>query len=365
MPAQSVTILGGGNTAFASAAKLALDGHTVTLGELPEFADSVATVTSTKRISLEFDGAVQSALLHDVTTDLSRALDASDIVLVMVPAYAHRAFAEACAPHLRPRHTVVLMPGTLGSLEWARVLSEHGIDQVTLAEVDTSPYVCRKTGPENATIWGEVTGLGLGVFPATETETVLQELIPLFPGITAYSDVVECGLSSLNPVVHPAGVVMNAGRIEYSRGEFYFYDEGVTPSVARVIMAVDEERRAIGQALGYSLQPVNEAFHKAGFGPDGDLWATINGSRMLTQLKAPGSMENRWLTEDMPYGIATWSLLGQSIGVETPLMRAVIDIGGAVTGVDPWEAGRSLGDLGISDMTTEQLKQYLRTGRAS
>jgi len=35
------------------------------------------------------------------------------------------------------------------------------------------------------------------------------------------------------------GVLMNAGRIEYSRGEFYFYEEGVSSSVAKVIEKVD------------------------------------------------------------------------------------------------------------------------------
>ena len=71
--------------------------------------------------------------------------------------------AEALAPHLTDRHTVVLMPGTLGSLEWAELLRKRGVTGVTLAEVDTAPYVCRKTAPDEATIWGLVTGLGLGV----------------------------------------------------------------------------------------------------------------------------------------------------------------------------------------------------------
>ena len=66
------------------------------------------------------------------------------------------------------------------------------------------------------------------MFPAIETEATASLLTPLFPGIQPYSDVVECGLSSLNPVVHPAGVLMNAGRIEHSDGEFYFYGEGDT-----------------------------------------------------------------------------------------------------------------------------------------
>ncbi len=362
MPSRPITILGGGNTAFASAARLALDGHTVTLCELPQFAENVAPIETSKTITLTQDGQEQVAELHDVTTDVRRGVNAAGLLLVMVPAYAHSAFAEACAPHLRRGKTVVLMPGTLGSLEWARILSEHGVTGVAIAEVDTSPYVCRRTGPAEATIWGAVTGLGLGVLPATSTEEVAADLAPIFPGITAYSDAAECGLSSLNPVVHPAGVLMNAGRIEHSDGEFFFYGEGVTPSVAKVIMAVDKERRAIGEKLGYTLTPVNESFSNAGFGPAGDLVETIKQSDMLTQLKAPGSMENRWLTEDMPYGIATWSLLGEKLGVETPIMRSVIELCSVVVGASAWDSARTLEDLGIADLSPAVLRRFLRSG---
>ena len=72
----------------------------------------------------------------------------------------------------------------------------------------------------------------------------------LFPGAVAYGSALEAGLSALNPVVHPPGVLMNAGRIERSRGEFWFYEEGVTPSVVNVIEAVDRERLALGRGAG-------------------------------------------------------------------------------------------------------------------
>ena len=125
---------------------------------------------------------------------------------------------------------------------------------------------------------------------------------------------------------------MNAGRIERSRGEFWFYEEGVTPSVVNVIEAVDRERLALGAALGLHLTPVAEAFHRAGFGPAGDLWAIINGSRMLTALRAPGQVDTRWLTEDIPYGLATWA------AARRPARRGDADDG------CPGDAG--LGDAG-------------------
>ena len=359
---EHITILGGGNTAFAAAANLTLKGFGVTLCELPEFEEMLDPVRDSGVIHLIGVEETGAARVHSLTTDIEAALNASDLVLVIVPAYAHKPFALACAPYLRPEHTVVLMPGTLGTLEWATLLRERDVTGVTLAEVDTAPYVCRKTAPDTATIWGTVTGLGLGVLPATETERVRGRLSPFFPGIQAYPTVMACGLSAMNPVVHPAGVLMNAGRIEYSHGEFYFYEEGVSPSVAKTIMAVDAERRAIAKALGYDLVTADEAFYRAGFGPKGDLWAAINGSRMLTQLKAPGALESRWLTEDIPYGLSAWHDVGAQYGVDAPLMRGLVDIASVVMGFDGWTTGRSVRELGIAGMGLEDLNAFLEVG---
>lgn len=362
MTDKPIAVLGGGNTAFAVAARLTLQGHRIILGEVPEFAAALDPIRPTGVIHLRGVAGEGKAALYRVTTDVSEALAEAELVLVIVPAYAHRPFALACIPYLRPQHKVVLMPGTLGSLEWSQLLRQAGVEGVTLAEVDTAPYVCRKTAPDTATIWGVVKGLGLGVLPSTETTRVQKLLEPLFPGVQTYPDVMACGLSAMNPVVHPAGVLMNAGRIEYSRGEFYFYEEGVSPSVAKVIMQVDEERRRIGAALGYELLPVHEAFHRAGFGPAGDLWAAINGSWMLTRLKAPGSLESRWLTEDIPYGLAAWSRVGAQYGVETPILRALVELGSVVMGFDAWKAGRNMEDLGLAGLDRKALTQLLEKG---
>jgi opine dehydrogenase len=362
---EQITILGGGNTAFATAANLTLRGFEITLCEIPGFEYMLDPIRENNVIHLLGVEETGAARIDRITTDIEATLEASDLVLLIVPSYAHKPFALACAPHLRSDHTVVLMPGTLGTLEWATLLREQNINEVTLAEVDTAPYVCRKTAPDSATIWGTVTGLGLGVLPATETDRVRDRLEPLFPGLQTYPTVMACGLAAMNPVVHPAGVLMNAGRVEYSHGEFYFYEEGVSPSVAKTIMTVDAERRAIAKALGYALPAADEAFHRAGFGPRGDLWATINGSRMLTQLKAPGSLKSRWLTEDIPYGLSTWHDVGKQYGVDAPLMRGLVDIGSVVMGFDGWAGGRSVRELGIEGMDLDTLNAFLQTGSIS
>ncbi len=331
MAADSVVVLGGGNTAFSVAAKLALEGHQVVLWEAPEQAASVAPIRDTRQIRLTGTGGEGLATLAGVTTNAAEALAASRI------SYAHKAFAAHILPHLRRDHVLALLPGNLGSLFFARLLRAGSFASADggplLVESDTAPYVCRKLAPDHAHIWGVVPAMGVGVFPATETARALDALLPYFPGLQSYPHVVGAGLGAMNPIVHPPGVLMNAGRVEYSRGEFYFYEEGVTPGVVRVIEALDAERRALGEALGLQLLPVAEAFHAAGFGPKGDLWSAINGSRMLTQLKAPGSLQTRWLSEDVPYGLRTWAELGDRVNLRMPVARALVALGDAVMGV--------------------------------
>ena len=358
----SLTVIGGGNTAFATAANLALRGAAVTLGELPSYQHMVEGIMRSGEIKLDGVAETGVAKLEAVTTDIGAAVGANQLVLVAVPAYAHGPVARACAPHLSETHTVILLPGTLGSFEFAAILADEGQQNVTLAETDTSPYVCRKTGPDEAYVWGVVPRLGIGVLPATRSEPVLEQMTELFPGSWLYANALECGLSSLNPIMHPVGVLMNAGRIEYSEGDFFFYEEGVTPGVVEVIEAVDAERRAVGAALGIELSPVARAFSDAGFGPKGDLQETINGSKMLTQLRAPGSLDTRWLFEDAPYGLVSWASLGEQLGVPTPTIRAVIELCSIVLGVDSWSTGRTIARLGLNGLSRQEILEAAEGG---
>ena len=251
------------------------------------------------------------------------------------------------------------MPGTLGSLELKSYFLDNNSEIPIIGETDTSPFVCRKTGNSEAVILGEVPNLGIGIMPKSKAAETIKVLSDFFTGLVSYEDVLECGLSSLNPVMHPAGVILNAGRIEKSEGEFFFYNEGITESVSGVIESVDLERRKIGDFFGYKLDKVADSFHKAGFGQKGTLIETISSSDMLTSLKAPGVINHRWLTEDISYGIYTWSAIGEKFEINTHTMKTLIEMGSILLKKDLKKTGRKLKDLGIEKMTLDEIKNYL------
>ncbi len=356
----SVVVLGGGNTAFSVAAKLALEGHDVALWEHPSQATSIEPIFTRREIRLSGTAGNGVARLALVTTDAAVALGFADTLVAPVPSYAHAALADAIWEHLQARHVLALTPGNLGTLAIAQTLRHTRPNAALplLVETDTAPYVCRKLAPDHAHIWGVVPAMGVGAFPASRTGEAIARVGGMFPGLTTNSDVLETALNATNPIMHPVGVLMNAGRIERSLGEFRFYEEGVTPAVARVIESLDAERRALGRALGFDLPDVAALYHHAGFGPRGDLWAVINGSRMLTPLRAPGSLDTRWLSEDTPYALATWVELGMSVGVPMPIAAAAVTLATALMGGTP-HGSRSLADIGLEGLGADAIRARL------
>ncbi len=364
MDTQCIAVLGGGHGARTVAADMALAGHDVNLFEFERFHDSVSAIFERKKISISGKAHTGDAQLALCTHDVALAIHDVDIILIIVPALYHRVYAELLAPHLRGGEHVVLVPGTLGSLEFVAVLEHFGnTAEITVSELDTLPYATRITGPASVHAYHALPVFGAGVFPATQTHDMLATLKTLYPRITAFRDVLEAGLSNCNPVIHPLGVLMNAGRIEYSRGEFYYFEEGITPATARATEALDRERIEIGKILGLALPDQATSLHAVGYGPKGDLWQVLKGSRGLTPIKGPTTLANRYVTEDIPIGLVCWCQLGEQLGVATPLMRATIEIGIAISGVDYWQHGRTLERCGIRGMSADEIVRYARTGK--
>jgi len=361
--ARKIAILGGGNGGHTLAADLSLQGHEVRLYEMEKFSHQMESVFQTRRIQAV--GAVFAGMaeIARVTSDIGEAIDGAELILVAVPAFAHADYATMLAPIVQGDQLIVLLPGTFGTLEFAAIFRACGADpNVVLAETDTLPYATRLVRPGVVQAHGRTT-VRLGVLPSARTEWACERL----RGVLAFepaANVLEAGFGSLNPVIHPPGTILNAGRIERSRGEFYIYEEGMTPSVVHVMELLDAERRAIAAAFGIRLPPINEAIHESGYGPKGTAWEALNGSTSLTPIKGPSDLKSRYLSEDIPYGLVTFASIAAQIGVETPIMNSLIHLGMALLRRRPEDGCRNAEHLGIRGMDAGQLLRAVTDGYA-
>jgi len=361
----NIAVLGGGHGAHTMAADLALRGFKVKLFEMPEFEKNIKKVLDTREIENSGDIPEEgTARLEDVTTDIGRAIDDVEYIFIAVPAYGHEEYARLLADRVLEGQIIVLFPGTFGTLEFKNIFQKLGNNRdIVLAEADTLPYATRLVEQGVVNVYKKVDKMGLAVFPAKKTAEILKKLSGFFP-FEAYSNVIECGLSSLNPVLHIGAVVLNIGRIEYvAKTTFYLYEQGYTKSTAKVCEYVDKERMALGKKFGFDLISVSDALYRDGFGPKGTLWQTVKASEGLTPISGPNSIDTRYLKEDTPNGFVPWSCLGKQLGVETPTIDSLIHIVSIVYDKDYFTEGRTLEKLGLSGMSAEEMIEYVNEGR--
>jgi opine dehydrogenase len=248
--------------------------------------------------------------------------------------------------------------------------------EITFAESCTLPYGARLKGPGHVSVFIHAVILPTGVFPSKWTDDVIPKLKRFYSTIMPAKDVLEAAINNPNPVVHPVATLLSATRIEHSKGEFYLYAEGMTPSVARTFESLNQERLSICKALGYKLYHWDNLEFKnynlgeteeecryrilntsmdAAFGKDG-IYAGI-------KMKGPEHLKDRYVTEDVPYGMVLLSTLGKLIEIPTPTHDGVIQLCSVVNRTNYWKTGRGVKELGISNFDKKGLKKFLFEGR--
>jgi len=90
------------------------------------------------------------------------------------------------------------------------------------------------------------------------------------------------------------------------------------------------------------------------------LQAPFNTIQVMGRLvKGPSNVNDRYLTEDIPYSLVPISCLGKRLNVPTPIIDALINIGCIVCKEDFWKSGRTLEQLGLEKMDKATLMAFL------
>jgi opine dehydrogenase len=357
-----IAVLGGGNGSFAAAGDFALAGIDVRL-----WRRDAALVTQHRdagsRIALKDARGRHDVALRLITTDISTAVAGAELILCPAPAFAQDDIARQLAPHLRDGQVVFLAPGTFGSLIFAKAARDAGnTASVSFAETGTLPWLTRKHGPFEVAITVRAKRLPVGVFPLTMAAHAVEVIGRAFPGvIEPCGDALSGALMNAGPIIHPPLIVMNAGPIEHFE-RWDIHKEGTQPAIRRVTDALDAERIAVREALGYSGPHFPLTHHYA---KEGEIWMYGRGSH--DRLTDSGDWrerivltEHRYMMEDLRLGLSFLVSVAELAGVATPLAKAFLAIGQTVCSDDT--KVRTLKTLGFGDLDQSQLQQLLREG---
>ncbi len=175
-------------------------------------------------------------------------MEGVEVIFMPLPGFTVSPYAKLLAPHLKDGQAVVMMPGSLSALEFLTAIRAHGCQSdVIVAETGGLPFATRLVAPGKVKTFHIRAICALATIPGNRCQELYAKIEGLYP-FAPRKTVVETGLAHLTPLLHPVGTLLNAGRIERSHGDFYMYEEGMTPGVVRVAERVDQ--RAPGDWRG-------------------------------------------------------------------------------------------------------------------
>jgi opine dehydrogenase len=349
-------VIGAGPIGCATAGHLAQQGVEVGIHDIrPEVIDPIRERGHVRlRVTMQGEAPVAVA-----STDIAEVLPGAQLIVNCVPGSAHEAVATAAAPHLEDGAVLLIQPGqTLSSIAFLQAARRAGFEgDLTPVETLNTLFTARLSAPGQVDVFATKRIVRFAAFPARRTAEVAALLQPLFAPLVPCTSVLEVSLNNVNAVLHPPVTLFNTGLTD-SATPYLFYMEGATPAVVAVAEAVDAERLAIVRAFGLPATSLQE-WYEAAYGiREADLYHTLQAMEPYRTIAGPASMDTRLLLEDIPTGVVAYASLAEKVGVEVPVMQALIETCNTIYQTDFRASGRTLERLGIGHLDREGLLAY-------
>ncbi|MEQ8188185.1 MAG: NAD/NADP octopine/nopaline dehydrogenase family protein [Candidatus Eremiobacterota bacterium] len=358
-----VAVLGAGHGGQAITADLTLGGHEVRLAAVPEHATNIKLLNAFGGIILEgvSSSGVKPGFAKPVmiTTDVGAAIKGAQVVLVVVPAFAQEVYMKLLIEHGENGQIIVFNPGKFGTLAFARLLMDAGRrEDFIIGETSSLIYAAKTKGLGHVNIKAVKTELPFSALPASLTGQALWTLTDLYPQFCPAYNVLQTSVDAPGLIIHPISTLMNMSRIEQI-GPYRNSHYDITPSVARVMDAVDKERMAIASTLCYETYSFIETMQIMYKVKAENVYDTMYQISAHNVQMAPENLKHRYITEDIPYGLVTLASLGKMLRIPTPGIEAIVNIASMANGEDYWNSGRTMKKMGLSDMSLMELIDYV------
>jgi opine dehydrogenase len=356
-----IAVLGGGHGCYAAAADLSDAGH-----EMRLWRRDTAALQPVQQggIRMKDQKGARDVRIALASGDIGAVLSGAELVLIPSPAIAQDDIARAMAPHLVDGQVVFLPPGTFGSVTMDRIVRASGNPaEVTYAETGTLPWLTRKHGPCEVAITMRAVRLPTGVYPLSRSAHALAVIGRAFPGVIEdCGDALSGALMNAGPIIHPPLILMNAAPLQHFE-RWDIHNEGTQPSVRVVTTALDAERMAVREALGYGAPHFPLADHY-----DNDRWMYGDAHKKLTDSgdwrEKIDLHTHRYMLEDTVLGLAFLASVARYAQVDSPVAHGLLALAGAILGRDLRQGPRTLDAMRLANLSRTELQARLQRGGA-
>jgi len=291
-----------------------------------------------------------------VTKVPDEAAAVADVVILSVPAFAHAQYFTALKPFLKAGAIIVGSPGVPGFVfQFAHILAEKA-SQFTLATFESLPWACRiNEFGKKAEVLGVKDTLQIGlcvrdVKPKGDPREILQGLLGPNPVLKPASNVLAVPLMSTNAYLHTSimygrwgpqsefdGKPVEAAPLFYQGANDLAekYLNGMSAEVKDIANAIQAKNPKIDMSSVISIHDWYKNTYASDITDKSTLKTCLMSNHAYRGLTHPcvaaedGSgvlpdFKHRYLTEDIPFGLAVLRGIGEAAGVATPMIDAVL-----------------------------------------
>ncbi len=377
----SITICGAGNAAHALAvvASQIAECDIDWLTNSEEKARRIRVGVS--EIGLRSSGAIAAKAdrIRSISADPAEVIPGADMVLILVPAFAHAAVLRRIAPYLSDGTVLGCVP-TRGGFEFeaAEICATHAGNHPTIFGLQTLPWSTRvKTVGELVHVGVVKQQVLLAALPASRAAPIARGLTRILrTRVVPTQSFLGMTLGNPGQFIHPG---LMYGHFRSWRGEEYDADSipmlyaaasdemgELVERLSREAVAVSdriEQRSGKVLNLREAVVPTHEWLRRA-YGHATSDTSTVGACFRTGPIRArkapmtesrPGrfvpNFGYRYLSEDIPFGLVPTRALADIADVETPTIDGVITWAQSALGmsylVDGELGGADIGDLPI------------------
>lgn len=287
------------------------------------------------------------------TDDPARAARDCDMVIFAIPAFTHASYFQLLAPYLPAGCTIVGLPGQNG-FEWeARTLLGDRLRRLILLDFDSYPWVCRLTNfGQHVSITGKKQHLvgaiqgNLSRARLTDPLGYLQKILGEYPRLEVSGHMLAITLMAVNAYSHPPimyGRWHNWDGVPLDEPAYFYRD--IDTATGELLTACSGEvvacaKRIMALRPGLDLERVIPMYQW-----DMDRYGNVitDTTNQTTLLRTNPFYQNiqhpmiqtsrgqyvpdfghRFLSEDVPFGLAVIRGISEIINLPTPNLDKVL-----------------------------------------
>ncbi|KAK4071343.1 hypothetical protein Purlil1_13431 [Purpureocillium lilacinum] len=351
----TVAVIGAGHVGCALAFDLVNRGHKVTLRWMPGHPGNSPIINNNGNV-LECCGMMQGRQPIGIVEGVSDvASNTQSVIIVAVPSQGHDDVLAALANRDLHNVVVVFITGNAVSVKALQILNAKAV-----FDTATSPYSSRVDPNGRVVIRGFKKRLQIGPAAPDFTTKDRIQIGELFNVPLEWSSKrLETFFSGVNGVVHVPAALLNLGWIESTGGDFFFYRQGMSSSVCRIIEAADRERLAVAKAYGCQVSSVLDTYNQNYGSRERTFRDFANSTQAHNQTKGA---QKRFLSQDVPYWLVLCSDFGKKAKVPTPVIDMLVLMTSVLHDMDYSLTGRTIASLGLKGASLEKITMVSGAG---